>query len=303
MAANRVTETLQSRGDYTPPPPVVRGYIIGAVGNSHSRLTAPAAFPVPGSELNLLWVVSPEYTPARPLGPCAWSAIHGSRLPAQYAKCVVTFDDEGVPTVVWWEGEQKEPSGGSYTATAPIHLTGTAIELETGGITNVYLGAESVTEGKIHSGAVSEATLASALLGPAAGSYGLRKLGTGSTEARPGNSKITINTPHAWVIPGPVATGTLPGITVVPASGEEVLAVRVDYKIVGGTKVKFKLQRNGVNITGFTGLEATTTHGHTEPTAVQISASEAEEITVVIEEATGSPKGLSVGLNLKHIAS
>ena len=104
MSANKVTELLQSRGDFTPQPPAIRGYVSGAVGPSNALLTAPEGFPTVGGETNLLWVVSPEYDLTRPLGPCQWGAIHGATLPAQYAACVILIDNEQQPTVVWWEG-------------------------------------------------------------------------------------------------------------------------------------------------------------------------------------------------------
>lgn len=105
MSANRVTEIFQSRGDPVELPAAIRGYVSGAVGPAGSLLTAPAAFPKPGSEENLLWVIAPEYSTVRPFGPCPWMPVWGKTLPAQYAKVVVTVDNENVPTVVWWEGE------------------------------------------------------------------------------------------------------------------------------------------------------------------------------------------------------
>ena len=104
MSANKVTELLQSRGDPVEQPPLIRGYISGAVGASKALLTAPEGFPAPGSETNLLWVIAPEYSTVKPLGPCQWNADHGKTLPAQFAKCVLAFDNEDVPTVLWWEG-------------------------------------------------------------------------------------------------------------------------------------------------------------------------------------------------------
>ena len=106
MASNKVTELLQSRGDFVDQQPLVRGYISGAVGPGSSLLAAPTGF-CNGTE-QTLWVVAPEYSVSRPLGPCQWNQDHGATLPVQYAKCVVAFDTEGVPTVVWWEGA---PSG------------------------------------------------------------------------------------------------------------------------------------------------------------------------------------------------
>lgn len=107
-----------------------------------------------------------------------------------------------------------------------------------------------------------------------------------------------LNTQHAWVIAGAVEAGTLPGPVFIPAAGEELLAVRVDFKIREGTNVKLKLQKAGSDLTGFTGVEVTKTAGHAAPTAVAVA--EGEELTVVIESVAGSPKGLSVTLSVEH---
>ena len=130
MSGNKVTELLQSRGDFVEQPPVIRGYVSGAVGASGALITAPAAFPTLGSEQNLLWVLAPEYSTTRPLGPCQWPAIHGTRLPAQFAKVVVTVDTEGVPTVVWWEGAQKEPTPAAGSITEAMLETAVREQLE-----------------------------------------------------------------------------------------------------------------------------------------------------------------------------
>ena len=126
MSGNHVTELVKGRGEVVEQRPVLRGYISAFVGTSKGKqITTPSAFPIPGGEHNLAWVVTPEYSTVRPLGPCQWTAEHGSRLPKQFAKCVVSMDDEGIPTIVWWEGEQKEPEGGgggTYSAGEGLEL-------------------------------------------------------------------------------------------------------------------------------------------------------------------------------------
>lgn len=97
MSGAGVTELLQGRADVVEQSRIVRGYI------SRNR-PAPTGFPVPGSAENLLWVITPETSLDRPLGPCWWNADHGATLAAQGAECVVIFDDQEVPTVLWWAG-------------------------------------------------------------------------------------------------------------------------------------------------------------------------------------------------------
>lgn len=70
---------------------------------------APTGFPN-GTE-NLLWVIIPDYSLERPVGPCQWTAEWGTTLPKQGTPVLVAFDEENFPIVVWWEG--------SYTAPVP----------------------------------------------------------------------------------------------------------------------------------------------------------------------------------------
>ena len=119
--------------------------------------------------------------------------------------------------------------------------------------------------------------------------------------SRPKGTKIKTRTAHAWVIPGATAAETLPGPVMAPAAGEELLAVRIDYQIRAGTKVTFKLQKGGIDITGFTALEAKTEAKHASPAAVALA--EGEEITLVITAVEGTPTGFSATLNIEHIAS
>jgi hypothetical protein len=72
-------------------PPVESGYV------STAR-AAPTSFEDP------IYVILPEHSTDRPIGPLVWPAIHGSALPQQGAPVTVVFDGEDVPHVVWWEG-------------------------------------------------------------------------------------------------------------------------------------------------------------------------------------------------------
>ncbi len=79
-------------------PPLARGYI----------LTAPSSF----SES--VKVVIPEGSTERTYGPCKWSKVNGTAKPAAGAACVIAFDNEHFPTVVWWEGTT--PTSGNEVA-------------------------------------------------------------------------------------------------------------------------------------------------------------------------------------------
>jgi hypothetical protein len=113
------TQLLQSTGDPVEQSRVVRGYI-------STNRPAPAGFPVPGSEANLLWVITPETSLERPWGPCQWNADHGSTLPAQGAECDIVFDDHEIPTVVWWAAKTSFATGSGGEGVAGIYVGPTA---------------------------------------------------------------------------------------------------------------------------------------------------------------------------------
>jgi len=97
MSGANVADLLKSTADVNVQPKVIRGYI-------STNRAAPTGFPVPDSEDNLLWVISPAYSLDRPIGPCWWNADHGASLPAQGTEVVVIFDDQEIPTVIFWVG-------------------------------------------------------------------------------------------------------------------------------------------------------------------------------------------------------
>lgn len=102
MSGANIAEMLEGRGQLpVGESRVLRGYI------SEDR-PPPVGFPVAGAITGLVWVTVPDQTLDYVLGPCQWSADHGTALPKQGAQCVVVIDQSEVPTVVWWEGAQGE---------------------------------------------------------------------------------------------------------------------------------------------------------------------------------------------------
>lgn len=97
---------------------LARGYI----------LAAPTSFAEPVN------VVLPAGSTERHYGPCAWGAIHGARLPEAGAQCVVGFDEQNQPTVLWWEGQYEGPWP-FVLGIAPARpvITGTAIYVSSAG--------------------------------------------------------------------------------------------------------------------------------------------------------------------------
>lgn len=109
--------------------------------------------------------------------------------------------------------------------------------------------------------------------------------------------------PHTWTIPGEikVASGNTDFICPIPipvVSETLVRLVGVRYFINSGTSVTFKLQKNGSDITGFTGLSATTTATSTTPTAVSLA--DLDKIAVVVTAVSGTPYCLTVALLVEY---
>lgn len=111
------TVILRSQGDLTEQRLVVSGYV------STNR-------PAPTSFGDTLWVILPLYSLERPFGPCEWGAIHGDALPQQGAAVTIIFDEQNIPVVVWWQGENIDT--GWITATLENSW------VETGGATIEY---------------------------------------------------------------------------------------------------------------------------------------------------------------------
>ncbi len=107
---------------------------------------------------------------------------------------------------------------------------------------------------------------------------------------------------HPFVVSGNIVTnpgstdanGNYLGPFYISLGNETSNIVKVRYSIGGGTSVTFKLQKNGVDLTGFTGMSATTTVGSVTPTAQPVIENDA--ITLVVTAVSGSPVNLSATL-------
>lgn len=82
-------------------------------------LAGVVATPAPTSLDGELWVLLPELSTERPVGPCKWAALRGTTLPAVGTPVRLMFDDAGVPVVVSWDGAYAETGvSGTQTNTA-----------------------------------------------------------------------------------------------------------------------------------------------------------------------------------------
>jgi hypothetical protein len=97
MSGASITELLKSPASAVEEERIVRGYV------SKNR-PAPTELPKVGSKSQWLWVIIPEYSLERPIGPCFWTPLWGKTLPVQGTEVVVAFDNEEHPTVISWVG-------------------------------------------------------------------------------------------------------------------------------------------------------------------------------------------------------
>lgn len=99
-----------------------------------------------------------------------------------------------------------------------------------------------------------------------------------------------------FAITGAVTAATLPGPFIFVPSGVTKKLLKIRYVTSAGS-VAFKLQKNGVDIAGFTGLSATTTATTTDPADVTLADN--DYITCVISSSTGGTD-LSVTLVIEE---
>jgi hypothetical protein len=110
-------------------------------------------------------------------------------------------------------------------------------------------------------------------------------------------------TSHTWTIGGAIAvpsgdTNFINPMFVAALSGDTVTLDSVRYKINSGTSVTFKMQVNGSDATGFTGISCTTTAASTNPTDVALSNNDV--LVPVVTAVSGSPVNMTITAYLHH---
>lgn len=130
------------------------------------------------------------------------------------------------------------------------------------------------------------------------------KFWDGSAWATVGAAPNTVFwTGHTFAIQGDIAVPSgdidfVPPLFIPVATGRTVKLVKARHKINGGTNASVKLQKNGVDITGFTGITVTTTATTTDPADVTLADNDL--IALVVTAVSGSPKNLSFTIVLEH---
>lgn len=109
--------------------------------------------------------------------------------------------------------------------------------------------------------------------------------------------------PHTFAVAGLIAvpvtsTNYIPGFFVPVPTGRSARLASCRYVIRGGTSATIKLQINGVDATGFTGMSATTTATTTDPADVELANN--DFVALVVTAVSGSPDNLSVTLYIEY---
>ena len=114
----------------------------------------------------------------------------------------------------------------------------------------------------------------------------------------------TIRAGHTYSIAGEVKVPTGDGNFINPffasltGGGHTIKLVKARHRINSGTSVTCKLQKNGVDITGFTGISVTTTDTDTDPTDIVLA--DDDKIALVVTAVSGTPKNMSFTIFFEH---
>ena len=118
------------------------------------------------------------------------------------------------------------------------------------------------------------------------------------------NTPISTSTtiPHTWVTPNAVTvpsgtTDAIPPMLMTIPTGKTATLKGMRYGILGGTSATFKLQKNGVDITGYTSKSATTTPALYSS---DITLANGDKLQPIVTAVSGSPVGLSISIYIEY---
>lgn len=219
-------------------------------------------------------------------------------------------------------------TAGAFTNTAPtgagqvqqdvgrvksVHATTGAIEFYPGLALNLKVGtgwlqALSITNALIAAGTIDLTTKVTGILPAANGGTASQYVTfTGPTQARTYTlpdaaatlarvGAITTRVAHTWAISGAIAVPSgdtdfiCPFYVPVP-TGQTAALAACRYSINSGTSATVKLQKNGVDATGFTAISVTTTPATTDPANVALADGDA--LALVVTAVSASPTNMS----------
>lgn len=119
----------------------------------------------------------------------------------------------------------------------------------------------------------------------------------------PGLTVVTFHLTHTWLVAGDVLVPTgqddvIPSFFVAENTGSQSVTLkRLRAKIGAGTSATVKLQRNGADVSGYTGITVTTTAADTSG---DVALSSNDELQLVVTAVSGTPENLSATLVMEH---
>lgn len=124
----------------------------------------------------------------------------------------------------------------------------------------------------------------------------VRMTGERGSQGPTGSGGATLRVGHTYAISGEIKVPAGQTDFVVPffvslAGGQTAELVKARHKINAGTSVTCKLQKNDVDITGFTSISVTTTAADTDPTDVTLADN--DKIALVVTAVAGTPQNMS----------
>lgn len=131
----------------------------------------------------------------------------------------------------------------------------------------------------------------------------IRLSGQTGPAGAPGSGGSTIRVGKTYAIAGEIKVPVGQVDFVVPffvslGAGQTADLVKARHQINVGTSVTCKLQKNGVDVTGFTGISVTTTPADTNPTDVALADN--DELALVVTAVAGIPQNLTFTIFIEH---
>lgn len=131
----------------------------------------------------------------------------------------------------------------------------------------------------------------------------IRMTGEVGPQGTPGSGSSTLRIGKTYAIAGEIEVPIGEDDFIVPffvslAGGQTAELVKARHQINAGTSATVKLQKNGVDITGFTGISVTTTPADTDPADVTLVNN--DEIALVVTAVSGVPQNLTFTIFIEH---
>lgn len=130
-----------------------------------------------------------------------------------------------------------------------------------------------------------------------------RMSGATGPQGAPGSGGSVIRVGKTYAIAGEIKVPVGQVDFIVPffvslAAGQTADLVKARHQINVGTSVTCKLQKNGIDIAGFTGISVTTTPADTNPTDVVLADN--DELALVVTAVSGTPQNMTFTLFIEH---